>query len=160
MEVFRYFTAMRPRLVDEDPVTRDGETFLRDFRFNSFTDTDDKGFNPILCAALSEDAPMVSLLVESRADVNHKLTSAIPDLYISKASTVLSVVVSFNCRPSAMISIIDARADIHARDAINSSIIGCSIYNHVYDPGLHGQARMIHLSFRTLIPPLPRRLIF
>ena len=67
---------------------------------------------PLHCAALSEDAAMVTQIVRCRVDVNSKLTSNIAALACVKNDPILATLVSLGAWPSAIVSLLDARADV------------------------------------------------
>ena len=79
----------------------------------------------MLCAALTENIPLLRHLAAARADVNERVTARGEqlDLFLMKASTPLMVAAYHNVCPDVLRCLLDLRADPHARNRISTTAL-------------------------------------
>jgi len=128
IELYRYFAAMRPRLLGLSLSARDDNTFLRDFRFRSPTDHGIKGLGPVACAALAEDTAVLARLVQQRAQVDMRMEK-IPELFIAAGATPLILTAQKNPRRVVLQTLITARADVGAQTDLGFNALHVCFYN-------------------------------
>ena len=98
---YRFYSALRPKLLNQQREDRDADSFLRQFRFDSIAQAvqDTSNMNAVMCAALSGDTGMLRLLAERRANMNHVLydMNDLGDYVIDLSSKAVSTVWLQSC---------------------------------------------------------------
>ena len=93
---YRFYAALRPKLLQQERRDRDLASFLRQFRYDTLdvAAQDRSGMNAVMCATLSGDTALLRLLAEQRASMNHSL-EGMSDLGDSAKSSCLLLVPLF-----------------------------------------------------------------
>ncbi|CAE7246569.1 Alpha-latrotoxin-Lt1a [Symbiodinium microadriaticum] len=113
---YRFYLALRPKLLQQERLARDPESFLRHFRYDSLEAAarDRSGMNAVMCATLSGDTAVLRLLAEHRASMNHSLKD-MSDLGYYDTQTPLMAAAKSQQDASVLATLIQLRADVNAR---------------------------------------------
>lgn len=96
------------------------EEFLRDFCFASAKEPGEKGFGPLMCAALLGNVPLLRSLVEANAGVNSAM-SHIEEFTFHPGCTALMAAARHQPNADVQQCLIELRADLHATDGFGST---------------------------------------
>eukprot|EP00439_Symbiodinium_sp_Y106_P052250 s2042_g7.t1 len=117
---FRFYLALRPRLLGRDRRDRTLEEFLRHFRFQSLQEAaeNESPMNGTMSAVMSGDVKMLQLLAANRADVNFKL-HGLGELGYFDTQTVLMAAAKSRQEPEMLSALIQLKADVETRSRSN-----------------------------------------
>ena len=129
--LYRFYLAQRPHLLGQRSQAFRLEEFLAHFRFPSLQEAirDTSRMNPALCAIFAGDVGMLRLLLENRADANHRL-HGLADLGYYDRQTLLMAATKSRQKPEMLSTLIEFRAEVNA-----TSRIGLSCAAVVRSPG-------------------------
>ncbi|CAE7270046.1 unnamed protein product [Symbiodinium pilosum] len=121
---YRFYAALRPKLLKQERKHQDADGFLKYFQFNSVLEAalDDSSMNAVMCAVLSGDTFMLRLLVANGADMNTKLRG-LSSLGYYDSQTVLMAATKSRQEPSVLATLIELRADVNARSRTGLSAL-------------------------------------
>ena len=113
---YRFYSALRPKLLRQQQEARDLDAFLQQFRFDSLEDAvkDDSSMSAVMCAVMSGDKGMLRLLASSRADVDRPL-HGLGDFGYYDTQTPLMAATKSQQKPSLLATLVELRADVNAR---------------------------------------------
>ncbi|OLP98573.1 hypothetical protein AK812_SmicGene18923 [Symbiodinium microadriaticum] len=117
---FRFYLALRPRLLGRERRDRTLEEFLLHFRFQGLQEAaeDESPMNGTLSAVMSGDVKMLRLLAANRADVNFKLCG-LGELGYFDTQTVLMAAAKSRQEPEMLSALIELKADVETRSRSN-----------------------------------------
>ncbi|CAE7633897.1 ANKHD1 [Symbiodinium sp. CCMP2592] len=131
---YRFYGALRPKLLCQDRVDRTLQQFLEDFRFSSLEQAvkDASSMNAVMCAILSGDTGMLALLAESRADMSRPM-HGLNDLGFYDTQTLLMAATKSHQDPAVLTTLVELRADPNGRASRTklSSLYMCRSPGHV-----------------------------
>ena len=113
---YRFYLALRPKLLRQDLIERQPEQFLSDFRFQSLSEAaqDTSSMSGVMCAIFSGDNDMLHMLAQCRADMN-QLMHGLGNLGYYDTQTTLMAATKSHQDPSVLITLIELRADANGR---------------------------------------------
>ncbi|CAE7562776.1 unnamed protein product [Symbiodinium pilosum] len=113
---YRFYLALRPKLLRQDLVERQPEQFLSDFRFQTLAEAaqDSSSMSGVMCAIFSGDNGMLHTLAQCRADMNQPM-HGLSDLGYYDTQTTLMAATKSHQDPSVLITLIELRADANGR---------------------------------------------
>ncbi|CAE7633916.1 unnamed protein product [Symbiodinium sp. CCMP2592] len=129
----RFYCALRPKLLCQERTDRTLQQFLEDFQFTSLEEAaaDSSSMNAVMCAILSGDTGMLTLLAESRADMNRPM-HGLSDLGFYDTQTLLMAATKSRQEPAVLTKLVELRADPNGRArTLLSSLYMCRTPGHV-----------------------------
>ena len=113
---YRFYAALRPKLLCQASANRELKGFLHHFHFSSLEEAvcDTSSMSGVMCAVLSGDTGMLRLLAESRADMNQTM-HGLSDLGYYDTQTMLMAAIKSRQDPSMLTTLIELRADVNGR---------------------------------------------
>ncbi|CAE7263863.1 unnamed protein product, partial [Symbiodinium microadriaticum] len=113
---YRFYSALRPKLLCQKQVSRDVDEFLEYFQFDTLQEAaqDTSSMNAAMCAVLSGDAPILRRLAENRANMNFAL-HGLSDLGFYDTQTLLMAAVKSRQDESLLRTLLSLRADVNGR---------------------------------------------
>ncbi|CAE7888746.1 ANK2 [Symbiodinium microadriaticum] len=129
----RFYCALRPKLLCQERTDRTLQQFLEDFQFTSLEEAaaDASSMNAVMCAILSGDTGMLTLLAESRADMNRPMYG-LSDLGFYDTQTLLMAATKSRQDPAVLTRLVELRADPNGRARTGlSSLYMCRSPGHV-----------------------------
>ena len=130
---YRFYAAMRTKLLREQHKDRDLDEFLRHFGFQSLSEAvqDTGGMNGVMCAVLSGDVGILRLLAQTGANMNHSLQD-MGDLGYYDTQTVLMAATKSRQSSSMLEALVELRANVNARSRSNlTALFMCRSPEHV-----------------------------
>ena len=130
---YRFYAAMRTKLLREQHKDRDLDEFLRHFGFQSLSEAvqDTGGMNGVLCAVLSGNIEVLRLLARRGADMNHSL-QGMGDLGYYDTQTVLMAATKSRQSSSMLEALVELRANVNARSRVGvPALFLCRSPEHV-----------------------------
>lgn len=129
---YRFFTAMQSNLLEGlSPIDVDAEPsqhtlvsqFLAKYQFQCASDVGEKGWGPLMFAAIEGNLPVMQALVSAGAQVNSRTLEDNAFCYMKKGSTPLMVAAFLNGHLECMAYLMDCKADVAAEDSLGSLAI-------------------------------------
>ena len=130
---YRFYAAMRTKLLRQQHKDRDLDEFLQHFRFGNLSDAvhDKSGMSAVMCAVLSGDIGILRFLAGKRADVNHRL-HGMSDLGYYDTQTALMAATKSRQPPSMLAALVELRANVNARSRTGlPALFMCRSHGHV-----------------------------
>ncbi|CAJ1334485.1 unnamed protein product [Effrenium voratum] len=126
--LYRYYIAFRPILLGQEKPDMDLDEFIKYFHFESIgAAINDGPMNGLVCAVFAGNVPMVRLLAEHQANVNHRLCG-LGSLGYFDSQTVLMAAAKSEQMPEMLSTLIELNADVTAttRVGINCAYLARS----------------------------------
>jgi len=121
--------------------------FLHDNRFQRLSDRDAAGWSPLCYGVLTDRVPLVTALLEARADANDCITKKTRSASLSRNLPVLSLAAAYHSNEVAQV-LLARRANVNARCKHFATALTCA--------AIGGNAPAVRILFEAKANPLLR----